>query len=285
MKVIIGYILVISMVLGGYIMAHGVLLALWQPAELIIIFGGAFGAFVVGNSPKVLKATPGEIGKAVKGSPYNKTMYLDILGLMYDLFGKSRKEGLMALEADIEEPEESEIFNKYPKILANHHAIEFICDYIRLMVGGTMNPFELENLMDIELETHHQEAHMPSAAMANLADSLPAFGIVAAVMGVVITMNSLGGPVEEVGGHVAAALVGTFLGILLGYGFFGPLAQAMGEVCEDEGKFYQCIKVCILATLNGYNPQVAVEFGRKSLPPSIRPGFLELEDFVKGRTD
>ncbi len=274
--------MVTGMVLGGYLMAHGILIALWQPAELVIIFGGALGAFVVGNPPKVLKATPKEVIKAIKGSTYNKAVYLDLLGLMFDLFSKSRKEGLMALEADIEEPEESEIFNKYPKISADHHVVEFICDYIRLMVGGTMNPFELENLMDIELETHHHEAHMPSAAMANLADSLPAFGIVAAVMGVVITMGSLGGPVEEIGAHVAAALVGTFLGILLGYGFFGPLAQAMGDVCEDEGKFYQCIKVCILATLNGYNPQVAIEFGRKSLLPSVRPGFMELEEFVKG---
>ncbi len=274
--------MVTGMVLGGYLMAHGILIALWQPAELVIIFGGALGAFVVGNPPKVLKATPKEVVKAIKGSTYNKAVYLDLLGLMFDLFSKSRKEGLMALEADIEEPEESEIFNKYPKISADHHVVEFICDYIRLMVGGTMNPFELENLMDIELETHHHEAHMPSAAMANLADSLPAFGIVAAVMGVVITMGSLGGPVEEIGAHVAAALVGTFLGILLGYGFFGPLAQAMGDVCEDEGKFYQCIKVCILATLNGYNPQVAIEFGRKSLLPSVRPGFMELEEFVKG---
>ncbi len=282
MKVIIGYIMVTAMVLGGYLMAHGVLIALWQPAELVIIFGGALGAFIVGNPPKILKVTPKEVVKAFKGSPYNKAIYLDLLGLMYELFSKSRKEGLMALEADIEEPSESEIFNKYPKISADHHVIEFICDYIRLMVGGTMNPFELENLMDVELETHHHEAHMPSAAMANLADSLPAFGIVAAVMGVVITMGSLGGPVEEIGAHVAAALVGTFLGILLGYGFFGPLAQAMGDVCEDEGKFYQCIKVCILATLNGYNPQVAIEFGRKSLLPSVRPGFLELEEFVKG---
>ena len=274
--------MVTGMVLGGYLMAHGILIALWQPAELVIIFGGALGAFVVGNPPKVLKATPKEVLKAFKGSTYSKAVYLDLLGLMFELFSKSRKEGLMALEADIEEPEESEIFNKYPKISADHHVVEFICDYIRLMVGGTMNPFELENLMDIELETHHHEAHMPSAAMANLADSLPAFGIVAAVMGVVITMGSLGGPVEEIGAHVAAALVGTFLGILLGYGFFGPLAQAMGDVCEDEGKFYQCIKVCILATLNGYNPQVAIEFGRKSLLPSVRPGFLELEEFVKG---
>ncbi len=283
MKVIVGYILVIGLVLGGYLMAHGVLLALWQPAELVTIFGGAFGAYVVANPPKVLKSTPTQIIKAIKGSPYNKEMYLDLLALMYDLFSKSRKEGLMALEADIEEPETSEIFNKYPRIAADHHVVEFICDYIRLMVGGTMNPFELENLMDIELETHHQESHKPSAAMATLADSLPAFGIVAAVMGVVITMGSLGGPVEEIGAHVAAALVGTFLGILLGYGFFGPLANAMGAVSEEEGKFFECIKVCILATLNGYNPQVAIEFGRKSLLPSVRPGFLELEEFVKGQ--
>lgn len=283
MKIIIGYLVVIGTVFGGYLMAHGVLLALWQPAELVIIFGGAFGAFIVSNPPKVIKAVFKGIPAILKGSGFSKALYMDLLGLLYDLFSKSRKEGLMALEADIEEPENSEIFNKYPKILKDHHVVEFICDYLRLMVGGTMNPFELENLMDVEIETHHSEAHLSSTAMATMADGLPAFGIVAAVMGVVITMGSLGGPVESIGAHVAAALVGTFLGILLGYGFVGPAAQALASIQNEEGKFYECIKVCLLATLNGYNPQVAVEFGRKSIFPSIRPGFQELEDHVKGK--
>ncbi len=285
MSFLLGYLVIIGTVFGGYLMAHGILGALWQPAELVIIGGGALGAFIASNPPKVLKAVLKSLPLLFKGSKYNKALYLDLLGLMYDLFSKSRKEGLMSLEADIEEPENSEIFNKYPKILADHHTIEFICDYIRLMVGGTMNPFELENLMDVELETHHQEGHLPSSSVQTLADSLPAFGIVAAVMGVVITMGSLGGPVEEIGAHVAAALVGTFLGILLGYGFVGPIGALLGSISSEEGKFYECIKVCMLATLNGYNPQVAVEFGRKSIYPSVRPGFMELENHVKGRKE
>ena len=283
MVFIVGYILVTVMVFGGYMMSGGVLLALWHPPELVIIFGGAFGAFVATNPGNVIKGAFAGIPLILKGSKYNKAMYLDLLALMYDLFSKSRKEGLMSLEADIEEPEESEIFNKYPKISSDHHVVEFICDYVRLMVGGNMNPFELDNLMDIELETHHQEAHRPVAAWQGMADGLPAFGIVAAVMGVVITMGSLGGPMEVIGAKVAAALVGTLLGILLGYGFVGPLGSALGHIVDDEAKFYACIKVCILATLNGYNPQVAVEFGRKSLLPSVRPGFIELEEYVKGQ--
>jgi chemotaxis protein MotA len=190
----------------------------------------------------------------------------------------------MALETDIEEPEESEIFNKYPKILKDHHAMDFICDYIRLMVGGTMNSFELESLMDVEIETHHAEETLPSDALTKVSDGLPAFGIIAAVMGVVITMGSLDGPVEEIGAHVAAALVGTFLGILLAYGFVGPLASALEHNANEGTKFFECIKVCVIATLNGYNPQVAVEFGRKTLLSTERPGFLELEDHVRGRT-
>lgn len=281
MKIIVGYIVMIGMILGGYVFAHGQLAALVQPAELIIIGGGALGAFIIANPMNVIKAAAGAVPKLLKGSKYNKVLFMDLLALMYDLFTKSRKEGLMALEADIEEPHSSEIFNKYPNIVADHHAVDFICDYLRLMVGGTMNPFELENLMDVELDTHHAEAHVPAAAVQTLADGMPAFGIVAAVMGVVITMGSLGGPVEEIGAHVAAALVGTFLGIWLGYGFIGPIAAAMDHQSREEAKFYECIKICILATLNGYNPQIAVEFGRKCLFSTVRPGFAELESHVK----
>lgn len=281
MKIILGYVIMIGMILGGYVFAHGELAALVQPAELIIIGGGAFGAFIIANPMSVVKGAASSIPKLLKGSKFNKVLFMDLLALMYDLFSKSRKEGLMALESDIEEPHNSELFNKYPIIAADHHAVEFICDYLRLMVGGTMNPFELENLMDVELETHHSEGHIQSAAIQTMADGMPAFGIVAAVMGVVITMSSLGGPIEEIGAHVAAALVGTFLGIWLGYGFIGPIAAAMDHQGREEGKFYECIKICILATLNGYNPQIAVEFGRKCLLSSVRPSFSELEAHVK----
>ncbi len=281
MKLIVGLIVVLGSVFGGYVLSKGVLLALFQPFELMIIAGGALGAFIIANPGHVIKAVMKGLPGLLKGAKYSKQSYMDLLALMYDLFSKARKEGLMALENDIEEPEQSEIFKKYPAVMADHHALEFITDYLRLMVGGSMNPFELENLMDLELETHHHEALMPGDSVTNVSDGLPGFGIVAAVMGVVITMGSLGGPPEELGHHIAAALVGTFLGILLAYGFVGPMASGLKHKAEDEAKFLTCIKVCIMATLNGYTPQIAVEFGRKALPSTVRPGFLELEEHVK----
>jgi len=285
MKFIIGVVVVLASVGGGFILSHGHLAALWQPFELLIIGGAAFGAFVISNPGKVIKGSFGSIGQLLKGSKHTKKSYMELLALMYDLFTKARKEGMMALEADIDEPENSPVFQKYPAILKNHHALEFIADYLRLMVSGNMNPFELENLMDVELETHHHEAAKVPAAITAVSDALPGFGIVAAVLGIVITMASIGGPVEELGHHVAAALVGTFLGILLAYGFVGPMATSLSNMNEDDSKVFECIKVCLMATLNGYAPQIAVEFGRKSLESHNRPGFQELEDFVKGKTE
>ena len=208
---------------------------------------------------------------------------MDLLTLMYNLFAKARKEGLMALEADIDEPEQSDIFKEFPKLQKNHHLIEFICDYLRLMVGGNMNAFELESLMDLELETHHHEAEKPSHAVTNASDGLPGFGIVAAVMGVVITMGYISEPPEVLGAHVGAALVGTFLGILLAYGLAGPMGNAMAEQAEEESKLLECAKICIMATLNGYTPQIAVEFGRKALYSHLRPSFAELEEHIKNQ--
>lgn len=283
MKLIIGFGIVFASIGFGYVWSHGNLLAIWQPLELLIIGGSALGAFVVANPGKVIKQVIVSIPQLLKGSKFNKALYMDLLGLMYDLFTKSRKEGMMALENDIEEPEQSPLFQKYPTIMKNHHALHFIVDYLRLMVSGNMNPFELENLMDVELETHHHEAEMPSKALATVSDGLPAFGIVAAVLGIVITMSSLGGPVEEIGAHVASALVGTFLGILLAYGFVAPMASALEHSAREEAKFLECIKVCFMATLNGYSPQITVEFGRKTLMSTERPTFLELEDHVKQR--
>ena len=281
MNLIVGGLLVLGSIIGGFLLEHGHIAALLQPAELLIIGGAAFGAFLISNPIVIVKSSFAGVGKAVKGSSYTKARYMELLGLMYALFGKIRKDGLIALEADIEEPEKSPIFAKYPGVLGNHHVLDFICDYFRMMVGGSMNAFEIENLMDLELETHHQEAHKPIAAIQSAADALPAFGIVAAVLGVVITMGAIGGPPEELGHKVGAALVGTMLGILLSYGFVGPLASSLSHQLEDEAKFYVCIKTCIIAYLNGYAPQVAVEFGRKALFSDVRPGFLELEEHVK----
>lgn len=283
MKLIIGLVVVFAAVLGGFMLSGGHVLALWQPNELVVIGGAAFGAFVISNSGKTIKTVFAAIPLLLKGSKFSKALYLELLGLMFDLFTKARKEGLMALEADIEEPKESVIFKKYPKILADHHVMDFISDYLRLMVGGNMNPFELENLMDLELETHHHSSLAAPTAMTQVSDALPGFGIVAAVLGIVITMGHIGGPPEELGHHVGSALVGTFLGILMAYGFVGPMANSLSDIAHEEGKFYQCIKVCLMANLNGYAPQIAVEFGRKSISSSERPGFSELENHIKGK--
>jgi len=283
MLLIIGSIVVIACVAGGYVLSHGQLMALWQPFEVLIICGAALGAFITANPPAVHKAVISNIISVLKGSKYKKELYLDLLSLIYDLLQKSRKEGMMAIEEDIEDPSESAVFTAYPNVSSDHHVVDFICDYFRLMVGGNMNPFELENLMDIELATHHQEAEMPAKAVTSVADALPGFGIVAAVLGIVITMSFIGGDPALIGGHVAAALVGTFLGILFAYGFVSPLAVAMEHTVREEAKFYECIKVCILASVNGYSPQVAVEFGRKAMYSSQRPSFLELEEHVKNK--
>lgn len=281
MLIIIGYIIVLACVGVGFVLAGGKLLALWQPLELLIIGGSAFGAFVIANPVSVLKSAVGGVLGAMKGSKYNKALYLELLSLMYELLQKTRKEGMMSVEADIEDPAESALFSKYPKIVEDHHITDFICDYLRLMVGGSMNPFELENLMDMELAAHHKESEMPGEAVTAVSDALPGFGIVAAVLGIVITMSFIGGDPAVLGHHVAAALVGTFLGILLAYGFVGPTATAMGHIAREEAKFYECIKICLLSAVNGYNPQVAVEFGRKVMYSNIRPSFSELEEHVK----
>ena len=281
MKFIIGLVITIACIVVGYLASGGVLSALWQPFEILIILGGAIGAFVVAFPAKVVFGTLKGILGLFKGQKYKKETYMELLGLLYNLFSKARKEGLMALEADIEEPHDSEIFKAATKINTNHHLVDFICDYLRLMVGGNMNAFELESLMDLELETHHHEAEAPSHALQNMADGLPAFGIVAAVMGVVITMGYISEPPEVLGHHVGAALVGTFMGILMGYGFAGPMAASMGEQAKEEGLIFGCAKTCIIATLNGYTPQIAVEFGRKALTSDLRPSFTELEEYVK----
>ena len=283
MKVIFGTIFVIICVFGGFIISGGQLLALWHPTELLIILGCATGAFIIANPPSVLKASASGLVGILKGSKYNKATYMDLLTLMHNLFAKARKEGLMALEGDIDEPHESEIFNQFPKIAKNHHLIDFICDYLRLMVGGNMNAFELENLMDVEMETHHHEAGAGPTAVTTMSDGLPGFGIVAAVMGVVITMGFISEPPEVLGQKVGAALVGTFLGILFAYGFVGPMAKAMENQVEEDTMLFGCAKTCILATLNGYTPQIAIEFGRKALASNVRPSFTELEEHIKGQ--
>lgn len=281
MLVIIGYVIVLAAVFGGFALAGGHLAALFQPVELLMIGGSAIGAFLVGNSGKAIKATMKDLPNVFKGSKYDKALYMQLMGLLFEILAKVRKEGLMAIENDVEEPEQSPIFSKYPAILAEHHAIEFITDYLRLMVGGNLDAMEIENLMDCEMDTHHQEGGIPASCIQKVGDGLPAFGIVAAVMGVVHTMESVGLPPQELGMLIAAALVGTFLGILLSYGFVTPLASKLEQRLEESSKILECIKVTLLANLNGYSPALAVEFGRKVLFSTERPSFLELEEFIK----
>ncbi len=281
MLVIVGYVVVLASIFGGFAMAGGHLGALFQPIELLMIGGGAGGAFFVGNTPKAIKATLKDLPTVLKGAKYTKETYMELMALMYELLGKVRKEGLMSIEGDVENPEESPIFSKYPKVVSDHHIVEFMTDYLRIMVSGNLNAMEIENLMDVEIETHHHEAMISSHAIAKLGDGMPAFGIVAAVMGVVHTMESVGIPPAELGILIAHALVGTFLGILLAYGFVGPLASLLEQKAEESTKMFQTIKVTLLANLNGYAPVMAVEFGRKVLNSTERPGFAELEDHVK----
>ena len=283
MLVLVGYAVILGAVFGGFAMAGGHLGSLLQPVELLMIGGSAAGAFLVANPNKVIKATIKALPSLFGSSRFSKTLYLETLSLLYDILAKVRKEGLMSIEADVDAPDQSAIFTKYPKVISDHHVVEFLTDYLRLMVGGNLNAFEIENLMDNEIETHHEEGGVPIHAIEKMADAMPAFGIVAAVMGVVHTMESVGIPPSELGKLIAAALVGTFLGILLSYGFVGPLAVLLEHKLAESSKMLQCVKVTLLASLNGYAPQVAVEFGRKVLYSTERPSFTELEDEVKQR--
>jgi len=282
MFLIIGYVIILAASVGTYAI-HGSLAALWVPTEYIAILGLMIGGLVAGNSLKTIKSVAGAVPGVFKGSPYNKAMYVDLLAMLYEILAKVRKEGLMSIENDIENPESSAIFGKYPSVTVDHHAMEFLTDYLRMMVGGNLNAFEIENLMDMDIDTHHQEAHTPVHAVTKMADGVPAFGIVVAVMGVVNVMGSVGQPPAVLGKMIGGALVGTFLGILLSYGFVGPLAGQMEQKMEEGGKIFQCIRVVLLASMNGYAPQVAIEFGRKVLFSTDRPGFKELEDEIKSR--
>lgn len=281
MLVIIGYLVVCASVFGGFALAGGHMASLFQPVELLMIGGAAAGAFAVGNNGKSIKATIKALPTLLQGSRYTKALYMELMSLLFEILSKVRKEGLMSIEGDIDKPEESAVFSKYPAILHDHHIIEFITDYMRLMVSGNMDAFQIENLMDNELETHHIEGEVPVHCIAKLGDGLPAFGIVAAVMGVVHTMASVGLPPAELGILIANALVGTFLGILLAYGFVGPLSSLLEQKLHESSKMFQCVKVTLLASLNGYAPALAVEFGRKVLFSTERPTFSELEDHIK----
>jgi chemotaxis protein MotA len=285
MFVLVGWGIAMVCIFGVYIVHGGnigvILKAL--PFEMATIFGAAAGAFLATNQMKVVKSSLKGLGSCFKGSKYSKARYMELLALMYDILQKARKEGLMAIEQDVEEPHNSALFKKYPVVGHDHHVVEFITDYLRMMVSGNLNSHEIESLMDSEIETHHNEEYAAVAAINRLAGGLPAFGIVAAVLGVVNTMGSVGQPPAVLGGMIASALVGTFLGILLAYGFVEPLGGLLEQKVDDGSKELQCIKTTLLASMQGYAPQVAVEFGRKVLFSTDRPTFIELESHVKGK--
>lgn len=282
MFLIVGYVIILVSALGTYAV-HGSLAALWVPLEYIAIVGLTVGGFVAGNDIKVIKATIGALPSIFKGTKFTKVAYIDLLAMLFEVLAKVRKEGLMSIESDVENPEQSPVFSKYPSVANDHHVMEFITDYLRMMVGGNLNALEIENLMDIEIETHHHEVEVPGHVMAKMADAVPAFGIVVAVMGVVNVMGSVGEPPAVLGKMIGGALVGTFLGILISYGFVAPVATLLEQKAGEGSKIYQVIKVVLLASMSGYAPQVAVEFGRKVLFSGDRPTFIELEEELKSR--
>jgi flagellar motor stator protein MotA len=279
-----GLLVVLVSVAAGFLLSGGSLLLLWHPTEVLIICGAAAGAFVTSNPKKVLVDTMRGTVALFKAPHYGKETYVDLLRLLNDLLNKLRKEGVMGIEADCEKPQESAIFQRYPKILQDQHMMEFICDCLRLIVSGNLDPHELESLLEYELETHHKEAHQPVHALQQVADALPGFGIVAAVLGIVNTMAAIDGADTATIGHkVAAALVGTFLGILIAYGFVGPLATALKHRVEEESKAFEVVKMALVACVRGYPPKVSVEFARKLLFSEVRPTFADLEGQLKAK--
>lgn len=280
MLVIVGWVVVIVCVIGGYMAMGGKLGPLWQPFELVIIGGAGVGAFICANPKHVLGAAGRGFGAALKGPRYSKDDYLELLSLMYAIFKLAKTKGMLAIESHIERPEESSLFQAFPKFSSDHHALEFLCDYLRMMTLGTDNPHELADLLDEELETHHAEDAAVAGAYQTMGDGFPALGIVAAVLGIIKTMGSITEPPEVLGKLIGGALVGTFLGILLAYGFVSPLAATMGRTFEADAKYLGCIKAGLLAHVSGYAPAVSVEFARKTLLSKDRPSFFEVEEAV-----
>ncbi|HLH43361.1 MAG TPA: flagellar motor stator protein MotA [Bryobacteraceae bacterium] len=282
MFAIIGIVVVLGAVVGGYLMEHGQVKVLLQPAELIIIGGAALGTLLIANPISTILQILKGVASILKGSRYNKALYLNSLKMLNDLFVMARKQGLVKLEEDLENPSKSQIFSKYPGFLSDHHALAFVCDTLRMAISGGVAAFDLDQMMESDMEVHHHEASRPVTALSTVADSLPGLGIVAAVLGVVITMGALGGPPEEIGHKVAAALVGTFLGILMCYGFLGPLASNLQKLNDDESDYLRCLRHGLIAFVKGSAPVLAVEFARRSIPGGLRPTFKEFEAACRG---
>jgi len=281
--VLIGGMLVLGAVLGGFAMEGGPFLVLMQIAEFLIIGGSALGALLISTPAKTLKKIIERVLGALKGSSVSKATYLDLLKLMFEVFQMSRKDGLIALESHIERPSESSIFSKYPQFLAKHELLTFMCDTFRLVILGGVPAHDMEGLMDVDIDTHHHEGTRPGMILQKIGDSMPGLGIVAAVLGIIITMQAIGGPAEQIGHKVAAALVGTFLGIFISYGFVQPLATNIDIANDDASKVFETIKAGLIAFAKGFNPIVCVEFARRAIVHDSRPNFQEMEDYVKGK--
>jgi len=284
MFAIIGIVVVFGSVIGGYLMEHGNIKVLIQPAELVVIGGASIGTVLIANPLHILKQIAAGLAGVFGGSKFTKQRYLDSLKMMYELLNKARREGLMALESDVEDPAKSPVLSKYPAFLKDHHVRDYFCDTMRMAVSG-VEAFDLDQLLDLDMEVHHHGTTLPVASLTSVADALPGLGIVAAVLGVVITMGALGGPPEEIGHKVAAALVGTFLGILLCYGLVGPLAASMQKTAEEEGAYLHVLRVVMISFLKGNAPIMAVEFARRAIPGHVRPSFIEVEQYCKKSAD
>ena len=282
MFAIIGILVVLGAVVGGYLMEHGHLAVLMQPAELLIIGGASIGTVLIANPMHILKNIVGGLMGVFTGSKFTKQRYLDTLKMMFEMLNKARWEGLPAVESDIEDPEQSKIFSQYPAFMKSHHLRNFVCDTMRMAISGGIDPFDLDQMMEVDMDIMHHNATEPVAALSTMADALPGLGIVAAVLGVVITMGALGGPPEEIGHKVAAALVGTFLGVLLCYGFVGPVATGMAKLAEDERAYCHVLRVVMIAFIKGNAPILAVEIGRRAIPGHLRPTFVQAEEACRG---
>jgi chemotaxis protein MotA len=279
---IIGIVVVFGAVVAGFLMEKGNLLVLFQPSEMVTIGGAALGTLLIANPIHIIKAMIASVMGVLGGSKFGKPRYLETLKMMYEFFNKVRKDGLIKVEDDVEKPNESEIFKKYPAFLKDHHVMSFVCDTLRMAITGGVEPFDMDQMMELDMEVAHHETLQPIQALSTVADALPGLGIVAAVLGVVITMGALGGPPEEIGKKVAAALVGTFLGILMCYGVVGPLAASMTKGADEHNSYLHVLRVILLAFLKGAAPILAIETGRRAIPEHVRPGFNEMEKACKG---
>jgi len=282
MTSLLGIVIVLGAIAGGYLMEQGRIAVLLQPAELVIIFGSAIGTVVVANPVRILKKIVGGIAGVFGATKFSRDYYLEALKMMYDLFSLSRKSGMAKLEEEVDHPEKGQIFSKYPKLTKSGHAMSFLCDTLRMAISGGIDAMDIDQMMEVDLEVHHKESQEPIHALTSMADALPGLGIVAAVLGVILTMGALGGPKEAIGEKVAAALVGTFLGILLCYGIFAPIASAMGKQAEAESAFYGVLRMGSLGFVKDLSPIMAVELARRSIPSQARPTFQEMEDACRG---